>query len=224
MIRQDYILAMIDQLRRVLVSIADLKKERRWHEIAGTIDEEFKHLVGAGAAEVTRFSETELMARLVQGESTQFVRDKTHILVALFKEAGEAATAQDRAEEGRIFYLKGLHLLLGTVSGGDFFNTPDFVPELDVFLAALSDEPLPPRTLVMLTSHYEQRGAFAKAEDVLFELLDAEWGAAEALKFGIAFYERLRSQSDLALANGNLPRPEVEAGIAELLRRQVSSG
>ena len=137
MIRQDYILRMIEQLRRVLASIAALKEERRWQEITGTLDEQFTELVGAGAAEAVRFSDTELMARLVQGENTQFVRDKTHFLIALFKEAGDAAAAQDQAEESRAFYVKGLHLLLGTASGGDSFEAPGFVPGLEVLLAGV---------------------------------------------------------------------------------------
>ena len=223
MIRQDYILRMIDQLQRVLASIAGLKAERRWQEITGTLDEQFRELVGAGAAEAVRFSETELMARLVQGENTRFVRDKTHFLIALFKEAGDAAAAQDQSEESRAFYIEGLHLLLGTVAGGDSFEPPDFVPGLEVLLAALADAPLPPRTQALLMCHYEKLGAFAKAEDVLFDLLDAEPGNSDALDFGIAFYERLRGQSDMALANGNLPRQELEGGLAELRQRQAGS-
>jgi hypothetical protein len=75
----------------------------------------------------------------------------------------------------------------------------------------------------MLMRHYEQHGAFAKAEDALFDLLEAEPGNSDALEFGIAFYERLRGQSDMALAKGNLPRQELEAGLAELRQRQAGS-
>jgi hypothetical protein len=219
MIRQDYILRMIEQLRRVLASIATLKAERRWQEITGTLDEQFTELVGAGAAEAARFTDTELMARLVQGENTQFVRDKTHFLIALFKEAGDAAAAQEHTDESRAFYVKGLHVLLGTASAEDSFETPDYVPGLEVLLTALADAPLPARTQAMLMRHHEQRGDFAKAEDALFDLLDAEPGNSDVLDFGIAFYERLRGQSDMALAEGNLPRQELEAGLAELRQR-----
>jgi hypothetical protein len=222
MIRQDYILRMIEELRRVLAGIVALKKERRWQEITGTLDEQFTQLVGAGAAEAARLSDTALMARLVEGESTQFVREKTRFLIALFKEAGDAAAAQDHAEESRGFYLKGLHILLGTVSGEDSFEQPDFVPGLEVIVAALADAPLPARTQAMLMQHYERRGAFAKAVDALFALLDAEPGNSEALDFGIAFYERLRGQSDTALVNGSLPRHELEAGLAELRQRKAN--
>jgi hypothetical protein len=223
MIRQDYILRMIAELQRVLASIAALKEERRWQEITGTLDEKFSQLVGANAVVTVRLSDTELMARLVHGETTRFVREKTQFLIALFKEAGDAAVAQDQAEQGRAFYLKALHLLLGATSAGDPFETPDSVPGLGVFLAALSDAPLPARTQAMLMRYYEQRGAFAKAEDALFGLIDAEPGNSEVLDFGIAFYERLRGKSDLALSIGNLPRQELEAGLGELRQRQASS-
>jgi hypothetical protein len=182
----------------------------------------FSQLVGAGAAQAARFSDTELMARLVEGENTRFVRDKTHFLIALFKEAGDAAAAQDRAPESRAFYLSGLHLLLGTVPAGDSFQALDFAPGLETFVTALAEAPLPTRTLAMLMRHYEQRGAFAKAEDALFDLLDAEPGNSDVLDVGMEFYERLRGQSDVALADGNLPRQELEAGAAELRQRRAS--
>ena len=76
MIRQDYLLRMIEQLRRVLPGIVALKKERRWQEITGALDEQFTQLVGAGAADAARLSDTALMARLVQGESTQGARPR----------------------------------------------------------------------------------------------------------------------------------------------------
>lgn len=219
MIRQDYILRMIEQLRRVLASIAALKEQRRWQEITGTLDEQFRLLIGASTAEALRLSDTELMARLLQGESTQFVRDKTRFLIALFKEAGDAAAAQDQKEESRTFYLKGLELLLSMDSDED---APDLVPGLEVFLAALAHAHLPPRTQAMLMRCYEQRGAFGKAEDALFHLLETEPDNAAVLDFGIGFYERLRSQTDVALASGNLPRQEMEAGLAELRQQRTS--
>jgi hypothetical protein len=169
-------------------------------------------------------SDTELSARLMRGEATQFVRDKTLFLITLFKEAGDAAVAQDRPEQARSFYLKGLNLLLGALAGAEPSDRPDFVPTVVVFTAALADAPLPAQTLVMLMHHYERTGALAKAEDALFALLDAAPDTGEAVEFGIAFYERLRVQSAAALAAGNLPRSEVEAGMAELQSRKERLG
>jgi hypothetical protein len=220
MIRRDYILRMIEELRRVLAGIVALKQGRRWQEVEGTLDEQFKRFVGAGAEEAVEFSDTELSARLMQGEATQFVHDKTLFLITLFKEAGDAAVAQDHPDEGRAFHLKGLHLLLGVLGGEEPSERPDFVPAVAVFTAALAEAPLPAQTQAMLMHHHERTGAFAKAEDALFALLDAAPDTGEVVQFGIAFYERLRGQSDAALAAGNLPRSELEAGVAELHRRK----
>ena len=41
-----------------------------------------------------------------------------------------------------------------------------------------------------------------------------------ALEFGISFYQRLESQSDLRLDEGNLPRTEIESGLEELRARR----
>ena len=220
MIRRDYILRMIEELRRVLAGIVALKQGRRWQEVEGTLDEQFKRFVGGGASEAVAFSETELSARLMQGETTQFVRDKARFLTALFREAGDAAVAQDRTDEGHALYLKGLHLLLGMQDSGEPSDHPDFVPSIEVFTAALADAPIPARTQALLMRHYERRGEFGKAEDALFGLLDATPATHEVVDFGLAFYERLRGQRDAALTDGNLPRSELEAGVAELQRRK----
>jgi hypothetical protein len=93
---------------------------------------------------------------------------------------------------------------------------------LEIFLNALADAPLSARTQAMLMRHYEESGAFGRAEDALFDLLTTELDSTALLDVGIAFYERLRSQSDAALDSGNLPRPELEAGLAELRQRRTS--
>jgi hypothetical protein len=88
---------------------------------------------------------------------------------------------------------------------------------VDLFVAALDE--LPMATNALLMEHYERTGQFAKAEDSLFAILDAGPDNAAALEFGISFYDRLLRQSDMQLADGNLPRNEVEAGRSELRER-----
>lgn len=220
MIRRDYILRMIEEFFEALSRINALKKGQCWQEAAGKLDEEFEQLVGEGVPGVARLSETELLARLLRGEPTHVVHEKTLMLTTLLKEAGDVAVAQDRPEEGRLCYLKGLHLLLQTLARGEASDWPEFVPKVEVFTAALRDAPLPLETEAMLMRHYELAGQYAKAEDVLFAMLDGEPGNPQLLEFGLAFYWRLEGQSDDALAEGGLPRAEVEAGAAELRSRK----
>ncbi len=222
MIRRDYILRMIEEFIQALARLRALKQDRRWEQADGLLDEEFKRLVGAGASAVAQCSETDLLARLIEGEPTQAVHEKTLLLVRLLQEAGDLAAAQDRPEESRACYLKGLHLLLGVLASGEAHEFPDFVPQVEVFVTGLREAPLPLGTLAMLMQHYERTGDFGKAEDMLFALLDADPGNAGLLDFGLAFYQRLQGHSDATLEGGNLPRAELEAGLAELHRRKAA--
>ena len=219
MIRRDYILRMIEEFIQALARVNALKQDQRWQEAAGVVDEEFQRLIGMGAQAVARLTETELLARIIRGEPTQAVRDKTLMLTALLKEAGDVAALEERAEGSRSCYLKGLHLLLETLAHEEVSAFPEFVPRVEMFAAVLRGSPLPLETQALLMQHYERSGEFAKAEDALFAMLEAEPGNAGLVEFGASFYKRLQGRSDAALEAGNLPRPELAAGLAELRKR-----
>jgi tetratricopeptide (TPR) repeat protein len=210
---------MIEEFAEALARIRSLKKGRRWAEASGDLDAEFRKLVGAGAMAVARLSETDLLARLMQDGPTHLVRDKTLILAALLTEAGDVAAAENRETESREYYLKALHLLLDVLARDEVFECPAFVPRVEMLVAALRSTPLPIRTNARLMQHYERTGEFAKAEDALFAMLDAEPDNHAIVEFGIAFYQRLLAQSDAALNEANLPRAEVEDGLKQLQHR-----
>jgi len=145
MVRRDYILRIIQEAAQLISRIRALKKEQRWSEAEGSLDTEVKSLVGVNVQTVAKLSQTELLALVIRGESTLAVKEKALILSALLNEAGDIATAQNRDEESRSCYLKGLHLLLDALKEGDVFEFPEFVPRVEIFLSALKDSPLPSR-------------------------------------------------------------------------------
>lgn len=219
MIRRDYIVRMIEEFAQALARIRALKKDRNLAEATLLTEEEFKRITGLDSALLLKLSETELLARLIQSDSMHAVREKMFFLTTLLKETGDIAAAEGREEESRACYLKGLHLLLDSLARGDGFEQPEFVPKVDLFVGALGEVPL--ATSALLMEHYERTGQYAKAEDALFAILDADPENAVALEFGISFYERLLGQVDSRLADGNLPREEVETGLGELRQRTV---
>lgn len=216
MIRRDYILRMIAEFLELLSRLQSLKKGQLWGEATGLINAEFERLIGAGAEAVAGLSETELLAKIILGEPTQVVRDKTLMLTALLKEAGDAAAAQGREEQSRAFYVRGLHLLLDVISQGELSDWPEFVPKVEVFTSSIGEGHLPVSSLARLMQHYERGGSFAKAEDALFDIVRAEPQLPGLLEFGTSFYERIGRQRDRTLEEGNLPRPELESGLREL--------
>jgi hypothetical protein len=157
---------------------------------------------------------------VVRGEPTLAVREKTLIVATLLKEAGDVSAQQGRKDEGQTSYLKGLHILLDMLGRGEVFECPQFVPKVEEFVTALGNSVLPLETQARLMQHYERTGEFAKAEDALFAMLEEEPENAPLLELGVSFYRRLESQSDARLNDGNLPRAEVEAGLADLNARK----
>jgi hypothetical protein len=222
MIRRDYILRMIEQFMQALARLQSLKKAQNWDEGARELEEEFQELIGTDLQTLIGLSETELLARIIQGEPTLAVRDKTLMLARLLKEAGEVAAAQERLDESRLCYLKGLHLLLDVLGRDEISEIPAFVPQVEFFVMALQEAPLPFATQGLLMQHYERTGEFAKAEDALFGMLELQPQNHGILQFGTGFYQRLQSQSDATLEAGNLPRAELEAGLREFRDRATA--
>ena len=222
MIRRDYILRMVEEFFAMLSRLQALKRGQQWKEAGALLDEEFQKLVGAGPAAVAQWSDTELLARVIAGESSLAVREKALIVIALLKEAGDVATAAERTEQARCCYLKALHLLLDTAARAGDTPFPEFVPRIESLLTCLEPAPLPLGTQALLMRHYEQTGQFARAENRLFTMLELERENAALLDFGLVFYERLRSQTDAALEAGELPRAELEAGANELRRLKAA--
>jgi hypothetical protein len=174
MIRRDYILRMIAEFMEALARMRSLKKGEHWQELSAELDFQFKKLLGRGAPAVAQLSETELLALLVEEGPTHAVREKTLVLTTLLLEAGDVAMAEHRVNDGHACYGKALNLLLDTLARGEALECPEFVPKVDAVLAALAGAALPLPTQARLMQYYERMGEFAKAEDTLFALLDAE--------------------------------------------------
>ena len=119
MIRRDYILRMIEEFMQALSRIRALKQDQHWQEATLALDEEFNRLIGEGAQAVARLTETELLAKLIRGEPTQVVHTKTLMITTLLKQAGDLASSQGELEASRACYLKGLNLLLHSLSNAD---------------------------------------------------------------------------------------------------------
>lgn len=217
MLRRDYILRMIEEFVRALARLNTLKQERRFGEASIDLKEQFERLLGTDPQSALRLSDTVLLSKLIANEPSQPVRDKALMAARLFFEEGELAAA--REEEASAYYLKGLHLLLHTLRQHDLPELPEYVPTVERFVHAVRDVALPLQTSGLLMEHYERAGQFAKAEDMLFQILEGSPENTALVEFGEAFYRRLENQSEAALLGGGLSPEEVKTGIEELRRK-----
>jgi tetratricopeptide (TPR) repeat protein len=221
MFRRDYLLRQVEQFVEVMMRMTGLTKAGKWDEASAEANSQFKALAGADVTELLRMSDTDLLARLVERDTSFGIQDKIFMAARLFKENGDILRGQGRIEECHACYLKGLHLLLDAVANEPGAPRADYVPSLEAFLIGLHDSSLTLETDAMLMRHYEQLQEYGKAEDSLFNILDADPGNVELLDFGVGFYERLLRLDDEALELGNLPRAEVKAGLTELNQRRM---
>jgi len=219
MLRRDYVLRMIEQCIQALTRSLRSMQQGQFDLASQEVNQAVQSLVGLDLPQVNRLSETELLSALLTGEPTQTLRQKCMMLVALLHRAGDIFTQQGNDLDSRTCYLRALNVQLDVLLREGAFDFPEFVPKVEVLVQTLAGTELPAMTLAALMRHYESTGQFAKAEDTLFCLLDAHPGQPDLVAFGIQFYDRLARQSDEALLLGNLPRGEVQAGLAELQAR-----
>jgi tetratricopeptide (TPR) repeat protein len=216
MIRRDYLLRVIEEFVAMLTGIRRRIAAGEFAEAGEDLDREFQNLVGKGADAVSKLSETELLAQLTTDGPTHVVRQKSLMLVALLQEAGQLHMAEGREEDARACWIKALDVALMLQLQDADVELPEFVPKIEMLHEQLRDGPLPLRTQAALWRHYEQVGAYGRAEDVLFTLREAEPDNQALTAEAKLFYGRLLRQSDGALEAGNLPRDEVAAGLAAL--------
>ena len=219
MIREDYILNWIKRYVQWMAEIIGLVKADDYQGSLRRIDLVLRTLLDLGPDSVTSLTDGEILARLTLSDPPQLVQEKCVVLAVTLQQLGLVCLAERRLDAARDTFLKALHLALGLRLRGTPSALAEYVPDVEELAERLKPFGVPPRTWATLMLFREHAGRFAKAEDALFALLESAPGNAEALEVGIAFYTRLRVLSDELLAAGNLPRAEVEAGLAELLAR-----
>ena len=123
---------------------------------------------------------------------------------------GDAGAAQALSRKALALYLHSFAVLLDR-------QMRDYANKIINIYEADPDWPGQPPQLHNVLRAYELAGAFDRAEDLLFNLVDA--GVAAAQEQGQAMYQRLLRLPDDVLAEGGLPRAEVEESLAELRGR-----
>ena len=219
MYRDDYILRMIRRLGQTIAYIAGLRKVGQYPLALMATDDAMRNALGVGSDALAARSDREILALIRFAdrdgswrELTAYVAAILHAEAAIYQAQGDSQLVPPRA-------LLALQLLLEAEladSGDAPLTGLDFTPPRAHLLELLHGYSLPARTRAALFQLYEREGAFAQAEDTLFELLAEAPGDAALLAAGSAFYARILALDDAALDAGGLPRPEAESALAEL--------
>lgn len=218
--QSDWLVQQLSQFARVLAVILGLKKRKQYHASLNAIEEALNTLLDLDLEKLRDLPTAELFRRLTFTEATMVGREKVLFAAALLSEAGDIHAAQDQAETSAAFYTQALQLLFELTTTDDQVSLPNYAPTVDELLAKVDPETLPLETRIAMMLYFERIEAYGKAEDTLFEMLDATADdpdtTAELIVIGDMFYERLQQLDDETLVAGNLAREEIAMGVTDL--------
>lgn len=218
MLQRDYVLRLIEQFARALAKVVGLRKGGELEAARAELAELAQAFLGVEATLFLSLSEEQVLSLF----TVDGVPDSARLMVArdLLMEQAAIEVQLGRMERGRVYLERALNLSLEVLTLDPRLRTPDYIGESTRLLESLGDGLAVP-TLIRLIKYNEAMGAYADAEDVIFDLVEA--GVEGARDAGIQFCERLLALPDAQLQAGDLPRHEVEEGLAQLLNWRNSS-
>ncbi len=219
MVERDYILRLIKQMTEALAIIFRLERGGDYLEALRVIDSTYQQLLGLDANTVASLPADALLALIRSSgagyQGQRAVAERLIVLANLLQAEGDIYQGLGKTDVSVMRRMKALDIQLGILTTEDPASTraADAVRTL---LNHLEDYELTIRTKILLWRHFEQYGDFARSEDWMYEAMEDESAPPDMPQRAIAFYHRLLDQSDFDLVHGNLPRAEVEAGLAQL--------
>jgi hypothetical protein len=217
MMNKDYILRIVERLGRALAIILQLREFNKYEEALIYIDDLLLQTVGLTSSFINSITDEMLIQAL--SPLGELNLDKCLWVAALLKAEGDVYRDQNNQTECYYRYLKSLNLFLEAQFHERALCQAQFYTETDELLRFLSDYELPARTRRKLIGYYELTGHYAKAEDILFDLLEVDARNPLLRQEAEAFYTRLLAQSEYDLQAGHLSREEVLEGLAQLQER-----
>lgn len=213
MISRDYLMRIIEQLVVALERILHLQDTGRYEDAETEIRVTCRKLLGFDLSFIEPLADSDIIKLL--GGTGRLDTPKCHALgILLARRAELRAIAGDEDASLRLS-VKALRLLLEAHLDAGASIMKDHAAVTEALIERLESFDLPQAIKEKLFAYFEMGGRYDKAEDALFDIVAMDSGIRER---GIAFYKRLMLKTDAELSAGNLPRTEVEEGLATLER------
>jgi hypothetical protein len=206
MLRKGYFEQQLEALRLSLARLMGVDIELP--DVQRSLGKTAKDLTGFDLSTLLRMDEATILGLFSGGDRARTAASamiSAKLLLAWAKY--DPTTSRSARRKAALLYAEAL-ALVGT-------SAKEYVPEFDTLLRELPDEDWSVGLRRQAARGYESVGAFARAENYHFAL--REENATGALIDAEAFYRRLAACSDEELADGGLPRDEVESALAELV-------
>lgn len=215
MIRNDYIMRLIEQLVQVLAKIVFNKKAGNLADAETDLENAFNNIVGLNSQLIDSLSSQDIITLLNINKDKQAAAVKSLFTAKLLKEKAELNSLSKKNSNQELDYHKILGLYIYGILNNDNTEIDMSIYFDDVEeLAKIINNELTHETRFELFRVYDISGRYDKAENELFRLKES--GFPDILTAGISFYTKLENTSDEILLKGNFSREEVSAGLKAL--------
>jgi len=218
MIRQDYIMRMIEQMVKVLAKILFNKEAGNYNAAVNNIDAAFNSITGLDYNMINDLSANDIISILKMSKDDAAVSIKCIVIAKLLKEKIDIAKLNSDENSRLVYnYQKAISLYLeGILNKKNVeIDLSEYYLDVKEIVKIIEDE-IPQNTRYRLFKFYELIGEYDKAENELFRLKNLNYPHIE--EEGIIFFRNLEKLSEIDLMKGNLSKEEVARGLADLTK------
>lgn len=214
MVKNDYVMRMIEQLSVVIGQIIGLKNEKKYEESQEILNTTLKRYLGLNLQSLDILSYRDLIRVISAGEKPD--SEKCIILAELLKQESGIYAAQGNHINSFNLQLKSLNILIEVLLTDADVYSEQYLDKIKEIINLVKAYEIPSDSKGLLFQFYELTGSYDKAEDVFFEWLESEKDSKDVIDKGTAFYKRLMDKGEKELIKGNLPVNEVVEGLKKL--------
>lgn len=213
MLQRDYFMRMTELLVKALTKILLLKEEKKYDEAQKEIEHEGKTIIGIDIKMIDMLNMHDIMMlmRSTEDSAGRFVI--TAELLSQYADIYDIKSSPAKAAECR---QKSLRLFSEAILTKQLPEPSVYFTRLNEMLETLEENGIEPYPEIKerLISCYEISGEYAKAEDLIFELIEEGYPGIE--ESALSFYRKLLLKQDEELIKGNLSREEVIQSMEEI--------
>lgn len=214
MIKNDYLVAKLEQLSGIITKVLSLNESKKFEESREVVGGAYKQLLGLSSELAANLSYSDLIRFIGAYETSEAI--KIMILAEILKLDANLSTLEGDSIKGFNTSLKSLSVYIKAVLLDEEACLEKSRGSIDEIISEIQDYEIPYDTKFLMFQYFETIGAFDKAEDSIFELIESDRQNSDIIIKAIDFYKRLLKKPEEVLEEGNLPLDEVKDALSRL--------
>lgn len=214
MIKNDYIMRLIEQFARVISRLMGMKDVHAYQEALRLLRDESRRLVGVDGTMLELLDLPSLRRTLHSPE-------RMVIAGRILEEMTDIQRLDDENARATANSIKAVALFTDVLRSDPDVLDGDIMRRAHTIVNTLGESDLTWDDSFVLFGVYESLGLYDRAEDSLWTLGESGFDRDRVVEAGLDFYDRLLKLDDTALIAGNLPREEVIDGREEWIRGTI---